>query len=168
MGPDFTCACLEFDDGLVARLTCGMIAPQDLSLQIFGEAGGIRVADAWNYRAPVTVTDFRGAAQREITVMDLAELCPAPSQMDFARGIAAQALAVANGHTPIVSSELLLHVTELMMLLNDAAGGGVFRPTTTLSPRCQDDEARIQEQMPLARSFQRPAAHPHSEVAELL
>ena len=39
MAPDFTVGCLTYDDGVVARVTCGLVAPRDKSLMIVGDDG---------------------------------------------------------------------------------------------------------------------------------
>ena len=49
--------------------------------------------------------------------------CPAfPSQIDFCRGIAAQAQAIAAGERPFFSGSRALHITELALALNNAGG----------------------------------------------
>jgi predicted dehydrogenase len=39
MAPDFSVGCIEYDDGIVARVTCGLVAPRDKSLTIVGDDG---------------------------------------------------------------------------------------------------------------------------------
>lgn len=39
MAPDFTVGCLEFGEGIVARVTCGLVAPKDKSITVIGEEG---------------------------------------------------------------------------------------------------------------------------------
>jgi predicted dehydrogenase len=39
MAPDFSVGCITYDDGVVARLTCGLVAPRDKSLMIVGDDG---------------------------------------------------------------------------------------------------------------------------------
>ena len=34
MAPDFSVGCLEFENGLVARVTCGLVAPRDNRLRL--------------------------------------------------------------------------------------------------------------------------------------
>ncbi len=53
--PDFTVACVEFQSGTVARLTCGIVAPRDHSLTLIGDNGILHVEEAWNYGSPVRV-----------------------------------------------------------------------------------------------------------------
>ena len=37
--PDFSVACIQFASGVVARLTCSILAPHDHSLQVVGDEG---------------------------------------------------------------------------------------------------------------------------------
>ncbi|MCC5805488.1 MAG: Gfo/Idh/MocA family oxidoreductase [Opitutales bacterium] len=39
MAPDFTAACLRYDENVVVRATCGLVAPLDKSLTIVGDKG---------------------------------------------------------------------------------------------------------------------------------
>lgn len=60
MAPDFSVGCVEFDDGIVARLTCSLVAPRDKSLTIVGDAGTALVANVRNDRAPVFLRQAAG------------------------------------------------------------------------------------------------------------
>ena len=59
MAPDFTVGCIEFDGGVVARVTCGLAAPRDKSITIVGDTGTLMVGNVRDDRAPVM---WRGAA----------------------------------------------------------------------------------------------------------
>lgn len=52
---DFTVACIEFRSGVVARLTCSIVAPHDHSLRLIGDEGVITVEEAWNFGGPVRI-----------------------------------------------------------------------------------------------------------------
>lgn len=39
MAPDFSVGCIEYSDGVVARVSCGLVAPRDKSLTIIGDDG---------------------------------------------------------------------------------------------------------------------------------
>lgn len=54
MAPDFSVGCIEYDDGIVARVTCGLVAPQDKSLLIVGDEGYLFI----NYLRNDTETVF--------------------------------------------------------------------------------------------------------------
>ena len=53
--PDFSVACIRFRSGVVARLTCSILAPHDHALKIVGDEGVLYATEAWDYRAPVFV-----------------------------------------------------------------------------------------------------------------
>jgi predicted dehydrogenase len=56
--PDFTVACIKFKTGVVARLTCGIVAPYDHRLQIVGDEGVLTVDECWHYGTPVYLERF--------------------------------------------------------------------------------------------------------------
>ncbi len=51
--PDFSVACIEYASGLVARLTCSILAPRDHSITIIGDEGTLVVQDCWDDGSPV-------------------------------------------------------------------------------------------------------------------
>jgi predicted dehydrogenase len=48
MAPDFSVGCIEYADGVVARVTCGLVAPRDKSLTIVGDEGIIYTSTVRN------------------------------------------------------------------------------------------------------------------------
>jgi hypothetical protein len=59
MAPDFTVGCLEYDDGIVARVTCGLVAPRDKSLTIVGDDGVLFVGNVRDDAGPVMLRRSR-------------------------------------------------------------------------------------------------------------
>lgn len=53
--PDYATATLFFESGMVARITCGIIAPHNHSLRIIGDKGVLEVNESWNNSAKVKV-----------------------------------------------------------------------------------------------------------------
>lgn len=53
MAPDFTVGCIEYDNNIVARVTCGIVAPLDKSLSIIGEKGTLYTKYVRNDGSPV-------------------------------------------------------------------------------------------------------------------
>jgi predicted dehydrogenase len=53
--PDFSVGCLEYDDGIVARLTFGLVAPRDKSLTVVGDNGVLFVGNVRDETCPVGV-----------------------------------------------------------------------------------------------------------------
>ena len=66
MAPDFSVGCIEYDDGIVARVTCGLVAPRDKSLTIIGDEGIIYTDTSVTMQAPVYVQHIptRGRLER--------------------------------------------------------------------------------------------------------
>lgn len=147
MAPDFSVGCLTFRSGVVARLTSGLAAPRDRSLQIFADGGSLTVGDLWDDRSAIHVEETAAPRPLLTRLVNRAEAklrrflpwkpvpgralryparapgkaLPAyPSQIDFARGIAEQAAAIERGEKPVFSGALALHVTELVLALNNA------------------------------------------------
>ena len=56
--PDFSVACLEFADGVAARITCSWVAPRDHRMRVIGEEGEISVDNAFHDQAPVHLERF--------------------------------------------------------------------------------------------------------------
>jgi predicted dehydrogenase len=55
MAPDFTVGCIEYGEGIVARVTCGLVAPRDKSLTVIGDDGVLFVGNVRNDKTPVYV-----------------------------------------------------------------------------------------------------------------
>ena len=53
MAPDFSVGCIEYADGIVARVTCGLVAPKDKSITVIGDEGVLFVGNVRNDSAPV-------------------------------------------------------------------------------------------------------------------
>jgi predicted dehydrogenase len=144
---DLSIACLKFESGVIARLTTGLAAPRDRSMQIIGETGVICVADGWDVNSPVHIRrNGHGRAERsifrvlhrlepwvntwitgriwfgeKIRFRKTAAKVPAyPSRMDFMRGPAAQARAIRAGGESQLSAAFALHITELALALQYA------------------------------------------------
>jgi hypothetical protein len=144
--PDFAVACIQFRSGVVARLTCGILAPHDHSLKIVADKGILFTKDAWFYRSPVY-------SRRMITIRRKTLLSPlrtkhplpkapfkAPKtkgsqSMDFARGPAELAAALREQRPCRLSPRFSLHVTEMALAIHGAREmGSTYRMTTTFDP----------------------------------
>jgi predicted dehydrogenase len=55
MAPDFSVGCIEYGDGVVARVTCGLVAPRDKSVTVIGDDGIIYISSVRNDVGPVYV-----------------------------------------------------------------------------------------------------------------
>ena len=147
--PDYATASLEFDSGVIGRLTCSMYPPRNLCLRIFGDAGTIGVDDAWSsYGTPVVLDRYRGPrlsywARRYSTASRLLGLgprrlpllrTPALSNrafesypVDFSRGFAELAAACRERRVPRMQARWALHVTELTLAMQNPAELGTPR-----------------------------------------
>ncbi|MEE7506353.1 Gfo/Idh/MocA family oxidoreductase [Methylobacterium mesophilicum] len=146
---DFSTACLEFRSGVVARITCGLVAPQDRSLHIIGDRGVLTVTDSWASQGPVYLRSPSGDAPgrfgrllhriqrylpgriflgRKLPIPRFGGKLPSyPSQMDFARGPAAQAEAIRTGVPAPLPARFVLHITEIALAMQNAGGGAVIQ-----------------------------------------
>lgn len=155
--PDFTTACITFESGVVARLTCSLVAPYNHTMKIIGETGVLRIDECWNFDAPVYLdrySSFRFRAERypiTKTFPLLAQLLgPGPKiypprkkvswkkrlsryRMDYMSGVADLAQAIEEQRSPKLPADFCLHVTELALALQNEKQTP-YEVTTTFQP----------------------------------
>lgn len=56
--PDFSVACLDFESGVVGRVTCSIAAPYDHRMRIIGNAGMVHADTYRHYECPVYLEPF--------------------------------------------------------------------------------------------------------------
>ena len=56
--PDFSVGCISFQSGVVARLTCSIVAPLNHSMAVIGNLGVISTDTYRHYRSPVYIEHF--------------------------------------------------------------------------------------------------------------
>lgn len=147
--PDFSVGCLEFDDGVVARITNSVVAPRDRQLRVFGEEGELRVNDIWSFSSPVTFrpvakTSLERRLQDRFGIRPSRRLKPVrrtrmkaarhAAHMDFCAGIAEMGDALFRGRAPRLSAEFALHVTEVALALQHPDPGGADYVVTSSFP----------------------------------
>ncbi|MEQ8384567.1 MAG: Gfo/Idh/MocA family oxidoreductase [Coleofasciculus sp. A1-SPW-01] len=132
--PDFSVACIKFASGVVARLTCGIVAPHDHTLEIVGDDGILYTKDCWYYRSPVYI-------KRRITIRRKMFISPwkrkyplvgkatryryrGSQQMDFFRGVAELAAAIREKRPCRLSAQFSLHVNEIVLAIHNALDTG--------------------------------------------
>jgi predicted dehydrogenase len=136
--PDFSVACIEYPNGMVARLTCSILAPHDHHLRMYGEDGVLWTNDTWLYRSPVYARRFLTIRRRMILnpiptrFKTLGTHLPEPdyrgaSKMDFCRGLGDMAEALVQRRKSRLSARFSLHVTEMALAIHKARAGGVHR-----------------------------------------
>lgn len=142
IAPDFSVAAIRFRSGVVARLTCSIVAPRDHSLRIFGDEGVLSVGDLWNDRSPVYI-------KRMITIRRRTMVTPwkrkyplvgrsnakvryrGAQQRNFCRGIAELAAAIQEGRSPRLSARYCLHNTEVVLAIQSALETGGAYPVSS-------------------------------------
>lgn len=143
--PDFAVACIRFQSGVVARLTCSLLAPHDHSLRIVGDEGVLGVKDTWFYTAPVSIRRSTIIRRRHVW-LPWKQKVPlvrkgqkynyrGVQQMDFARGPAELAASIRENRPCRLSPRYALHVNEIVLAVNDAQENGqTYRMTTRFDP----------------------------------
>jgi predicted dehydrogenase len=133
---DFSVACIEFANGVVARLTCSIFATHDHELRIFGDKGIVSVEDCWDYGSPVYLqkrTKLGMKAEKYPRAAKLVGMGPRPiplarkprfafkskgaNRMDFARGVAEMASAIQERRPSRMSAAFALHVNEIVLAI---------------------------------------------------
>ena len=56
--PDYSVACLDFANGVTARITCSIVAPRDHRLRIIGEEGEVSADGYSHFQSPVRLERF--------------------------------------------------------------------------------------------------------------
>jgi predicted dehydrogenase len=133
--PDLSVACIQFESGVVARLTCSIIAQKDHRLRIFGDKGIMSVGDCWDYHAPVVIKRMFNI-RRKMIVAPIGERYPLVkirgakklprgfNKMQFCRGPAEIAAAVEEGRESRLPSDFCLHNNEIVLAIQEATETG--------------------------------------------
>jgi len=148
--PDFSVACIKFSSGVVARLTCSIIAPHDNSLRIIGDDGILGIKECWNYRSPVFLTKRIITFGRKTYFNPFKQHLPllgrklyksdyrtgwSPLRMDFCRGIADLGEAIREGRSPRLSASFSLHLNEVVLAIQNASeNSSTYDVTSTFQP----------------------------------
>lgn len=129
--PDYSTAVLFFKSGVVARLTCSIIAPHDHALRIIGDDGVLELDECWNNTATVKVRK-RHVIRRKLINSPVArrekitgETHPkvgrwGAAAMNFALGPAEMLSALADGRAPLLNADFALHLNEVTLAIQDA------------------------------------------------
>ncbi|MCP4177505.1 MAG: Gfo/Idh/MocA family oxidoreductase [bacterium] len=141
-GPDFSSACLQFESGVVARITNSIIASRNHTINIFGEKGMLSVENPWDYRSSVNLV--RDVTQEEMTSEEYplvgtdnptAPYFSTCHHMDFSRGIYEIVEAVGKRDLCKLTSQFALHITEVTLAISNAGESSeTYNVTTTFQP----------------------------------
>jgi predicted dehydrogenase len=145
IAPDFSVACIKFKSGVVARLTCSIVAPHDHSLKIFGDEGRIEIEECWLYGAPISIRRNLTIGRKRLEGVlkqryPLVRKAPkfrnrASQLMDYSRGIAELAGAIAEQRPCHISAQFSLHNNELVLAISNAlATGAPHQLKSTFEP----------------------------------
>jgi predicted dehydrogenase len=146
--PDFSVGTIEFESGIVARMTNSIYATKDHTLRIFGDEGTLTIPECWDYGAPVYLDhhirkSWREKHPRRARILGMErrslppvrpakfEHCGFGHKMDLSRGISELADAITEKRQPRLSAKWSLHVNELALAIS---GGGQHELRTTFEP----------------------------------
>jgi predicted dehydrogenase len=143
-GTDLSVAIIRFESGVIARVTCSLIAPRDHSLNVVGDEGVLTVADHWFYDSAVRARRSINIQRKHLWLPGRRVKPAGPRQkykrkgdqnMDFARGIVDLARAIDEGRLPHLSARYCLHATELVLALNtELRKSSTYTMTTSCDP----------------------------------
>lgn len=144
--PDFSVACIKFASGVVARLTCSIVAPHDHVLKIIGDDGILCTDDCWYYTSPVYIKRMI-SIRRKTLISPFKQRYPlvkkstgkykykGAQQMDFSRGVAEMAAAIREQRPCRISTQFSLHNNEIAIAIQNALETGApYKLTTTFDP----------------------------------
>lgn len=140
--PDVSSASLYHSSGVVSRLTCSIVAPRDRSLQIVGDEGTLITPDIWDFGAPVFLRRSTSQGPEHLTEPEpypLVRACEVqhhtgPNRLDFARGVAELAQAVAEQRPPRPSARHALHVLDVTMSIANGESRKLDSDTEPVEP----------------------------------
>ncbi len=137
---DFSVAVIQFESGVVARVTCSMLPDHDRTLRVFGDNGVLATEDCWDYSSPVSVVRRFNIRRRRFSSPKLpVKLAgekvkydyPGAQQMDFSRGINELVSSIKEGRPNRLSARYSLHVNELVLAMHHAGPAGLTTPITS-------------------------------------
>ena len=130
--PDFSVGCLEFDNGVVARLTNSIVAPYDHRMRLIGEEGTLEISEIWDFEGRVVLrrhprNRLERLLERRFGITP-ARRVPSPARspfrrrrnmpaMDFLRGVRDMADALIEGRPARLQADLAVHITEVTQML---------------------------------------------------
>lgn len=154
--PDYTCACLDFDNGVTARLTNSIVATHDHHFRVFCDNGVLSVKETWDFSSPVRSAplgetrlmrqiqkSLRFDLGRNLRFLKRRRISSSRRgyPMDFALGVAEMADAIRNGRAPRLAGAFSLHITEVSLAIQHPERFGTeYFPTSAPDPVRPMDE----------------------------
>jgi predicted dehydrogenase len=131
--PDFSVACLEFESGVVARMTNSIVAPRDHAFRIVGDRGVLHTDESWSIRSRVYFRRWL-RIRRKLMLSPLRSKVPlvqsglvlpksgGSQRIDFASGVAELTESIQESRPCRLSARFALHVTELALAISNSDG----------------------------------------------
>lgn len=126
--PDYSVTSLRFENGMVARLTCGIVAPRDHVFRIFGQEGELTADDVWYYGTPISFRRWLKVRRRfmlspfPVKVKSRKPAFPIPegsvAQMDYVRGAIEMVEAKREGRPSRVPLDFCVHFNEVSLAID--------------------------------------------------
>lgn len=140
--PDFSVGILYFDNNVVARLTCSIIARHDHAMRVFGTGGTLEIEECWDNSAPVKLRKRRAIRRRlvewPLTKRQKLRGSTHPkvkrtgaASMNFALGPAEVLEAISQGRPSRMPSDFALHLTEVTLAIQNAGHMTAAQKMTT-------------------------------------
>jgi predicted dehydrogenase len=136
--PDFSCAIIYFKSGVVARLTCSIVAPHDHTMRIIGEEGILEINQSWDNHAAVRIRR-RYVIRRRLINSPIARRFKLKSpthpkvgrwgaaSMNFTLGPIEMLSALKESRPCRLSAELALHLNEVTLAAQNANGVQIMK-----------------------------------------
>lgn len=158
--PDYSSATLIFETGVVARLTCSIVAPHDHGFRVFGDRGVLEVDECWSNNAAVRVRRrhvirrrlFNSPFARRVSLSEPTHPMMTrrgAASMNFALGPAEVLSAIDEGRQSRLNADFALHLTEVTLAIQNA---GFSAGAQSMTTRCER-----MKPMPWAVSLRGPA-----------
>ncbi len=146
--PDYSCATLFFESGVVARLTCSIIAPHNHALRVVGERGVIEIDECWSNGAAVRVRRRHVFRRRQVnspfarrvrvgTATDPKVGRRGAASMNFALGPAEMISALQEKRACRLGADFALHFNEVTLAIQNS---GADRGAQVMTTRCRPVE----------------------------
>ena len=129
--PDFSVATLFFEQGVVARLTCSIVAPHDHQIRVIGDKGVLSIQKAWDNSAKVMMRR-RKVFRRRLLELPWAKRFKlkgpthpkvgrwGAAEMNFALGPVEMCAALQEDRPCRLSSDFALHLNEVTLAIQNS------------------------------------------------
>jgi predicted dehydrogenase len=152
--PDLSVATLFFHSGMVARLTCSIVAPLDHRIRVVGEDGVLEIDRAWDNAAPLKYRRRLGIRRRLLEhpigrrIRLKGPTHPmqgrwGAASMNFALGPVEMLEAIAQNRPSRLGGDYALHLNEVTLAIQNAG--------ETLGAQVMQTTCGVMEPMPWAR-----------------